>query len=348
MKLIIFDCDGVLVNSEEIYLAAGLAFLNNIVTTFEPDALHAILHGTCSRYVGQEKLRPAIESKEIGEALPPDFFERLDAFTKARMERELTALPEARHTIERISMLRCVASSTPSGRLRWKLERAGLVDLFEPHIFSSDMVENGKPAPDVFIHAAAIMEVSPDQCIVVEDSANGVLAGRAAGMRVIGFTGGNHCPTGYADILFHSGADLIVGSYADLKSAIESLCAAAEGHEPASQIVRNRVRNRYSARGTQVLDFTTRTVSGGAIAFGTAPRNTAGWRCPSLTSTADLSPCGCASRDPNGRTLSQHVRDQRCGVHGLVQPAVFGCILVEFLLERFRQGDGYADDAHLR
>lgn len=218
MKLIIFDCDGVLVNSEEIYIAAELEFLAEIGAVFEQATYMQSFMGL-SPSTWREKLRPAVE-QNLGKALPADFFDRMQTSAASRIETDLAALPGAYDTIGKISALRCVASSTPSVRLRWKLQHTGLSDLFAPHIFSSDMVKNGKPAPDLFLHAAATMGIEPADCLVVEDSANGVLAGKAAGMSVIGFTGGKHCLAGHSDILLSCGADAIVESYTGLAAEL--------------------------------------------------------------------------------------------------------------------------------
>ncbi|UVK48207.1 HAD family hydrolase (plasmid) [Mesorhizobium sp. AR07] len=221
MKLIIFDCDGVLVNSEEIYLAAELEFLASIGVIFERGSYTQAFMGL-SPAMWKTKLQSTVEQKSGG-TLPPDFFERLDELTSARMDKHLAALPEARLTISGITALRCVASSTPSARLHWKLQHTGLISLFDPHIFSSDMVRNGKPAPDLFLHAAAAMGAHPDECVVVEDSVNGVMAGKAAGMHVIGFTAGGHCGGNHGDSLLMSGADTIVCKYGDLVAALNGL-----------------------------------------------------------------------------------------------------------------------------
>ncbi|MCV3239569.1 HAD family hydrolase [Mesorhizobium sp. ZC-5] len=218
MKLIIFDCDGVLVNSEEIYIAAELEFLAEIGAVFEQATYMQSFMGL-SPSMWREKLRPAVE-QNLGKTLPADFFDRMQTSAASRIETDLAALPDAYGTIGKIGALRCVASSTPSVRLHWKLQRAGLIDLFAPHIFSSDMVKNGKPAPDLFLHAAATMGIEPADCLVVEDSANGVLAGKAAGMKVVGLTAGRHCLAGHANILSDCGADVIVESYATLPAAL--------------------------------------------------------------------------------------------------------------------------------
>lgn len=215
--LIIFDCDGVLVNSEEIYQAAELERLESAGLVFEPGVYTRTFMGlapaawraTLER-IAEERLRP----------FSPRFFDELADYTEARLETHLAAVPGAKSTISRLSTSRCVASSTPSARLRWKLEHTGLIDLFDPHLFSSDMVANGKPALDLFLHAAAAFGARPEECVVVEDSANGVLAGKAAGMHVIGFMAGGHCVGDHGNSLVLAGADVLVASYDDLEAAL--------------------------------------------------------------------------------------------------------------------------------
>ncbi|AJC79753.1 HAD superfamily hydrolase protein [Rhizobium etli bv. phaseoli str. IE4803] len=219
MKLIIFDCDGVLVNSEEIYLAAELEFLESIGAGFESKAYMQSFMGL-SPGMWEAKLQNCVEAK-TGTPLPRDFYAQIEHISTMRLEADLAEIPYARQAINKIATLRCVASSTPSTRLRWKLQHVGLIDLFDPHIFSADLVANGKPAPDLFLHAATAMNVLPHECVVVEDSVNGVIAGKAAGMRVIGFTAGNHCSADHGESLMRSGADIIVENYDDLAGVIE-------------------------------------------------------------------------------------------------------------------------------
>ncbi|WP_017965491.1 HAD family hydrolase [Rhizobium leguminosarum] len=224
MKLTIFDCDGVLVNSEEIYLSAELDYLESIGAGFEPKAYMQSFTGL-SPSMWKAKLQASIEEK-TGTPLQADFYDQIDQISTLRLEELLAEIPFARQTIDQIATLRCVASSTPAARLRWKLQRVGLIDLFDPHIFSSDLVQNGKPAPDLFLHAAMAMSAPPHECIVVEDSVNGVIAGKAAGMHVIGFTAGNHCMADHGETLLRFGADIIIDKYEDLGAAIHSLGTA--------------------------------------------------------------------------------------------------------------------------
>jgi HAD superfamily hydrolase (TIGR01509 family) len=106
-----------------------------------------------------------------------------------------------------------VASSARAVFLESKLKRMGLYDLAAPHVYSADLVAAGKPAPDIFLHAAGKIGADPARCLVLEDSVNGVRAGCAAGMTVWGFTGGGHCYDGYGERLAAAGAHRIVENY---------------------------------------------------------------------------------------------------------------------------------------
>lgn len=105
----------------------------------------------------------------------------------------------------------------------WKLAHTGLADLFRGNLFSTDLVEYGKPAPDLFLHAAKTMQHLPGDCVVVEDSKNGVLAAKRAGMKAIGFTAANHCLDEHGATLREAGADVVVQTYAGLNLAISNL-----------------------------------------------------------------------------------------------------------------------------
>ena len=140
-----------------------------------------------------------------------------------RFESELKSISGVRGAVSNLGLLCCVASSTPLPTLQWKLKFTGISDLFSPRIFSADMVDRGKPSPDLFLHAAATLGIEPRHCIVVEDSANGVIAGKAAGMKVIGFTGGDHCLDDQEAILTTNGAHAVIDDFANLGSTITRL-----------------------------------------------------------------------------------------------------------------------------
>jgi HAD superfamily hydrolase (TIGR01509 family) len=221
MKLVIFDCDGVLINSEEIYVSSEIQFLSEAGFHFERRAYMEAFMGL-SHIDWHAKLETAAQ-KRNGHPLPEDFFESLDSYVRQRFESELHPISGVRGAVSNLDLMCCVASSTPLPSLQWKLEHTGIADLFSPHIFSADMVARGKPAPDLFLHAATTLGIEPDHCIVVEDSANGVIAGKAAGMKVIGFTGGDHCLADQDAILMSAGAEVVIDKFANLGSAISRL-----------------------------------------------------------------------------------------------------------------------------
>lgn len=118
-------------------------------------------------------------------------------------------------------MPRCVASSSHPERIRRSLELTGLLERFAPHLFSATMVSAGKPAPDLFVLAAARMAAEPARCLVIEDSEVGTRAGKAAGMTVYGFTGANHvCPEAHAPRLQAAGADAVFNEMSALVGLI--------------------------------------------------------------------------------------------------------------------------------
>jgi beta-phosphoglucomutase-like phosphatase (HAD superfamily) len=113
-----------------------------------------------------------------------------------------------------------VASSSSLERIKLALSTTKLIDYFEPHLFSARMVDRGKPAPDLFLFAAARMGMPPRTCLVIEDSVPGVQAAKAAGMRVFGFSGGTHCHATHHERLKANGADLVFSDMRDLPALL--------------------------------------------------------------------------------------------------------------------------------
>ena len=183
-QLVIFDCDGVLVDSEPISVRIDVEMFAEVgITVSEQDVI--------DRFVGRspELLAEAVQ-EQLGEPPPSGWEERGERRLRRAFEAELEPVAGIGEALERISLPVCVASSSPPERLRFKLELTGLYERFAGRIFSATEVANGKPAPDLFLHAADRMGFEPAACVVVEDSRYGVEAARAAGMDVLGYAGG--------------------------------------------------------------------------------------------------------------------------------------------------------------
>jgi HAD superfamily hydrolase (TIGR01509 family) len=215
--LVIFDCNGVLVDSEPIAAAVLADALRRIGLVLSADGAMRRFHGR----------RPAdifgsIETA-AGKKLPTDFAATVAAETLRRLRAELRAIAHAAHALTWIRGPKAVASSSPPERIRLSLDVTGLTRFFEPRLFSASHVRHGKPAPDLFLHAAASSAVDPADCIVVEDSAPGITAAAAAGMTPIGFVGGSLTPGRLASDLATAGARTVVADLRGLKSAITDL-----------------------------------------------------------------------------------------------------------------------------
>jgi HAD superfamily hydrolase (TIGR01509 family) len=185
--LVIFDCDGVLVDSEPLSNTVFAGALRR-------EGLDWSVEETMRRLMGRS-MKSCIEIVEglLARQLPEDFVHRMQADTlQAFRDAPLQAVPsinEAIDAIEAQGIQTCIASSGGFDKMEVSLGVTGLWSRFEGRIFSSSQVTRGKPYPDLFLHAAISMNVQPFDCVVVEDSVPGVQAARAAGMRVLGYTG---------------------------------------------------------------------------------------------------------------------------------------------------------------
>lgn len=212
--LVIFDCDGVLIDSEVIACrveAEELTALGMPMTTDE----------VIQRFTGvsDKDMRAVIEG-DTGRPLPPDFEARIGERVRNAMSTELRAIPGVQSMLGRLGLPFCVASSSTHEKLRFTLTLTGLYDLCAPNIFSSTEVARGKPAPDLFLHAAGRMNAVPSRCIVIEDSTAGIEAAVAAGMHPVGFVGGSHCNATHDDRLKSVGAKTILRKLEDLPGII--------------------------------------------------------------------------------------------------------------------------------
>ena len=215
MDLAIFDCDGVLVDSEIVSFEVEAEMLGEIGIALTADDLLTRFLGTSSASMF------AILERETGIRLPDDFPERARQRTLDAFDRRLQPIPGIADLLARFPNRKCVASSSDPPRIRHSLSLAGILHHFEPNIFSAAQVKHGKPAPDLFLLAAKSMETSPRRCLVIEDSVAGVTAARAAGMTVLGFAGGSHCRGDHADKLRDAGAREVFGTCPDLARRLE-------------------------------------------------------------------------------------------------------------------------------
>ncbi|MEV8176080.1 HAD family hydrolase [Microbacterium sp. NPDC079176] len=183
IDLVIFDCDGVLVDSERLSIEVDRRVLADLGWELSSDE---IVH----RFVGRSAayFRSEIESY-LGSPLPDDWEATYQPWYVAAFA-ELIAVDGVERALDEIVAATCVASSGTHAKIRRTLGMTGLLPRFEGRIFSVDDVVVGKPAPDLFLHAADRLGVHPEHCAVVEDSRFGVRAARAAGMRVYGYAGG--------------------------------------------------------------------------------------------------------------------------------------------------------------
>ncbi len=204
--LVIFDCDGVLVDSEVIASRIFSACLGEAGIALTVD--EAMRFGVGKNAV---TLALAVEQK-FGRTLPPGFIEAMRARVIDAFTRELQPVDGVHALLSALTLPHCVASNSHIDRVRHALATTGLLRYLEPHIYTAAMVARGKPAPDLFLHAAAQHGVAPTRCLVVEDSLSGVSAALAAGMPVVGFAGGSHCRAGHADAMREAGcAQVFVG-----------------------------------------------------------------------------------------------------------------------------------------
>jgi HAD superfamily hydrolase (TIGR01509 family) len=201
--LVIFDCDGVLVDSEPLSLAVLSRAIAGTGLRMSDDEVRASFMGPT---LEQIEVGVAQRLAAIGRALPEAWLERFLAARDEAFAAELLPVPGAREAVEgvqRHGLDACVASQGRITKTHMTLGITGLSDLFEDgRIFSSTMVAHGKPAPDLFLHAARSCGQPPERCVVVEDTVAGVRAARAARMRVLGYTG-----THGADALAAEGAE---------------------------------------------------------------------------------------------------------------------------------------------
>lgn len=185
IDLVIFDCDGVLIDSEGLSGAVLIEALAEIGVAIDFDDF-------CTRMVGRSFPTVAADLRAQGAAMPDTFEATYRARLLARFERDLAVTDGVRAMLDALDRPACVATSSSPTRVRRSLDLTGLAHLFGDNVFTASQVSRGKPAPDLFLLAAERMGAAPVRCLVVEDSLPGLEAATAAGMRALRYTGGAH------------------------------------------------------------------------------------------------------------------------------------------------------------
>ncbi|RCK99997.1 MAG: family IA [Candidatus Tokpelaia sp. JSC189] len=218
-EFVIFDCDGVLVDSEYLSNQINAELLTKSGYTITAEKL-------AERYAGlvlTDTLKAIEQETDI--PISANLIKLSEDLFIERIKTDLIPIDGVRQSIERLHLPYCVCSNSASANIRTMLTLTGLYDLFEKCIFSAPEVGTmrSKPAPDVFLYAAKQYQVSPANVIVLEDSVHGATAAKNAGMRVVGFTGGSHAWLGLADALMKAGAETTISQHIDLPAVIETM-----------------------------------------------------------------------------------------------------------------------------
>jgi HAD superfamily hydrolase (TIGR01509 family) len=216
--LIIYDCDGTLVDSERLVAEICLEAIHGLgLTDWTMDRYVETFVGMPG-HVGWSEVW-----KVLGRTMPQAFNDGVDVRISTALDERLELLPGVRETVTALGAPRCVASSTRHDHLVMRIRQMGLGDLFGEHVFSASQVRRAKPAPDVFLFSAAQMGADPKDCVVIEDSVPGVSAALRAGMHVIGYTGAAHDPHAMQIKLAAAGARAVARHMSDVPALVRAL-----------------------------------------------------------------------------------------------------------------------------
>ncbi|TNM65856.1 HAD family hydrolase [Aliirhizobium smilacinae] len=217
--LILFDCDGVLVDSEIIAAQVESRLLTEAGYPISVEEMG-------ERFAGMtwKNILLAVE-KEADIPLSASLLDKSEKLLDARLERDVKIIDGVKFALARLTMQRCICSNSSSARLDMMLTKVGLKPYFAPHIYSAKDLgpDRVKPKPDIFLHGAQQFGVDPSRCLVVEDSTHGIHGARAAGMRVVGFTGASHTYPSHADRLTDAGAETVISRMQDLPAVVAAL-----------------------------------------------------------------------------------------------------------------------------
>jgi HAD superfamily hydrolase (TIGR01509 family) len=206
-KYIIFDCDGVLVDSEILANRVEVEVKNEL-------GFPITLEEQITKFVGCGMSHPVMQAEL--QRLPKHYWQIVDERCDEVYKNELKPIAGVIQTLEILKLPKCVASSSEPEYLDMKLSLTNLKKHFADAIFHGRSVKRSKPEPDLFLHAVEKMGWIAEDCLVIEDSVHGVTAGKAAGMIVCGFLGGAHIYPGHADRLLKAGADFLVSDMTNI------------------------------------------------------------------------------------------------------------------------------------
>lgn len=217
--LIIFDCDGVLVDSEIIAAQIESKLLTEAGYPISVEEM-------AERFAGMtwKNILLAVEA-EAAIPFSASLLDRSETLLDQKLGSEVKIIEGVKFALSRLTQPRCICSNSSTKRLDLMLTHVGLKPYFDGHIFSAKDLgpDRVKPKPDIFLHGAQQMKVSPARTVVVEDSVHGVSAACAAGMRVIGFTGASHTYPSHADRLTEAGAETVISRMVELPAMVEAL-----------------------------------------------------------------------------------------------------------------------------
>lgn len=224
IDLVIFDCDGVLVDSEIIAARVEAELLTDAGYPIEAEDLARLYAGLTFRDI---MLRIEQESQQLFQA---SLIERAEDLVDKRLRSEVRAVDGVHEAVASVTVKRCICSNSRAERLDAMLTRTRLKPFFGSDVFSSLDTPSArpKPAPDIFLFGAERMGADPRRTFVIEDSVHGVAGAKSAGMRVIGFTGASHSHAGHADLLTEAGAETVIHRWADFPAVLAALAEWSE------------------------------------------------------------------------------------------------------------------------
>lgn len=222
--LVIFDCDGVLVDSEIIAARVEAELLTSAGFEISAEEIAESYAGLTFKDIMlkiEEKAAIPFQASLISHA---------EELVDRKLKTDVRAIDGVHEAVAAVTTPRCICSNSTSERIEMMLERTRILPLFKGRIFSAleTPTKKPKPSPDVFLHAANTYGASPAKTFVIEDSVHGIAGAVSAGMRVIGFTGGAHSYPGHADMLTEAGAETVIRRWSDLGGVLEALSMWSE------------------------------------------------------------------------------------------------------------------------